>query len=95
MLLRYYGINVNPDMVISRLKKGDVPHYENNVMYGGNPLIEFVGDPYSKYSYGVYERPIMDVANSFKSGIKGGVIFLLMMWLIWFGMVLQLWHGLL
>lgn len=72
MLLKYYGVNVNPDMVISRLKKGDIPRYENDVLYGGDPEIEFIGDPYSKYSYGVYERPIMDVANSFKSGIKGG-----------------------
>lgn len=72
MLLKYYGVNVNPDMVISRLKKGSVPYYENGILYGANPEIEFVGNPYSKNSYGVYESPIMDVANSFKSGIKGG-----------------------
>lgn len=72
MLLKYYGVNVNPDMVISKLKKGSVPYNENGIMYGANPEIEFVGNPYSKYSYGVYERPIMEVANSFKSDIKGG-----------------------
>lgn len=72
MLLKYYGVNVNPDMVIARLKKGSVPYNENGVLYGANPELEFVGDPYSKYSYGVYEGPIRDVANSFKSGIKGG-----------------------
>lgn len=72
MLLKYYGVNVTPDMVIARLKKGSVPYYEDDILYGGNPEIEFVGDPYSKHSYGVYERPIIEVANSFKSGIKGG-----------------------
>lgn len=72
MLLKYYGVNVNPDMVISRLRKGDIPRYENDILYGGDPENEFIGNPYSKYSYGVYERPIMEVANSFKSGIKGG-----------------------
>ena len=72
MLLKYYGISVNPDMVISRLKKGDLPYYENGIMYGGNPEVEFVGNPYSKSSYGVYEKPIIEVANSFKNGIKGG-----------------------
>lgn len=72
MLLKYHGVNVTPDMVIARLKKGSVPYYENGIMYGGNPELEFVGNPYSKYSYGVYEKPIIEVANSFKIGIKGG-----------------------
>lgn len=72
MLLKYYGVSVTPDMVIARLRKGSVPYYENGILYGGNPELEFVGNPYSKYSYGVYERPIIEVANSFKSGIKGG-----------------------
>ena len=72
MLLKYYGVSVTPDMVIDRLKKGSVPYYENGILYGGNPEIEFVGDPYLKHSYGVYEKPIIEVANSFKSGIKGG-----------------------
>ena len=37
--------------------------------YGGNPELEFVGNPYSKASYGVYEKPLAEVANFYKSGI--------------------------
>lgn len=70
MLLRYYGVSVTPDDVISKLKKGSVPYWENGVLYGGNPEVEFVGNPYSSASYGVYEKPMADVANYFKSGVK-------------------------
>lgn len=68
ILLRYYGVNVSADNIISTLKKGDAPYYENNVRYGGNPEIEFIGSPYSYDSYGVYNNPIADVANQFKAG---------------------------
>lgn len=70
MLLRYYGVNVSVDDVINRLKKGDLPYYESGVKYGGNPELEFVGTPYSSSSYGVYEKPIAEVANNFKNGIN-------------------------
>ena len=70
MLLQYYGVSVTPYMVIARLKKGSVPYWDNGVLYGGNPEVEFVGNPYSSASYGVYENPIAEVANSFKSGIN-------------------------
>ena len=42
---------------------------EGGVLYGGNPEVEFVGDPRDPHGYGVYEEPIIDVANHFKSGI--------------------------
>ena len=70
MLLRYYGINVSPDAVISRLKKESLPYDENGVRYGGNPEVAFIGNPYSNASYGVYEKPIAEVANIYKSGIQ-------------------------
>jgi len=69
MLLRYYGVSVTPDDVIDRLKKGSVPYWENGVLYGGNPEVEFVGNPYSESGYGAYEKPMSEVANSFKSGV--------------------------
>ena len=69
MLLRYYGVSVTPDDVIARLKRGSVPYWENGVLYGGNPEVEFVGNPYSSASYGVYEKPMAEVANYFKSGV--------------------------
>ena len=70
MLLRYYGVSVNPDQIIAKLKKGSVPYWENGVLYGGNPEVEFIGNPYSSASYGVYEKPMADVANLFKSGVQ-------------------------
>ena len=70
MLLRYYGVSVTPDDVINRLAKEDLPYYENGTKYGGNPEVGFIGSPYLKASYGVYERPIADVANQYKSGIQ-------------------------
>ena len=70
LLLKYHGVNVTPDQIINKLKLGDSVHIENGIKYGGDPEIEFVGDPRSKSGYGVYENPIIDVANQFKSGIK-------------------------
>lgn len=72
VLLRYWGFNINMSSVVNRLPKGSLPYYENNVRYGGNPYIEFVGTPSTYSSYGVYEKPIIQVANSFKSGVIDG-----------------------
>lgn len=69
MLLRYYGVSVTPDNIIAKLKKGSVPYLENGIRYGGNPENEFVGNPYSNNSYGVYEKPMAEVANAFKGGV--------------------------
>ncbi len=70
LLLQYNGVNVSPDTIVETLKKGEEVHVERDIKYGGDPEIEFVGDPKSKSGYGVYENPIIDVANQFKSGIK-------------------------
>lgn len=70
MLLRYYGINIMPASIISNLKKDSLPYYENGIKYGGNPELGFIGNPYSSASYGVYENPIAEVANMYKSGIQ-------------------------
>lgn len=69
LLLKYHGVDVTPDNIISSLKKGDSVHIENGVKYGGDPEIEFIGNPKSKSGYGVFEGPIIDVANKYKSGI--------------------------
>ena len=72
ILLNYWGVSVSIKEVVDVLPKGDQPYYENNVRYGGNPYIEFIGHPKNKYSYGVYDIPIQNVANTFKSGIING-----------------------
>lgn len=69
ILLNYYGVVVTPDDVITALPKGSVPYTKDGVTYGGNPEVEFIGNPYSLHSYGVYERPLAEVANKFKPGI--------------------------
>ena len=70
MLLKYHNVNVNVDGVIENLKKGSLPYKENNVLYGGNPEIEFVGNPLQSNGYGVYETPITNVAVKYKSNIN-------------------------
>ena len=72
ILLRYYGLNINVSDVVNRLPKGSLPYTENGIRYGGNPYVEFVGHPNSSSSYGVYEKPIISVAESFKPGIIDG-----------------------
>lgn len=68
-LLRFYNVNVSMSQLVNALKKGDGPHYEDGVYYGGNPEIEFVGDPTDEHGYGVYQKPIIEVAYKFKSGM--------------------------
>lgn len=69
ILLNYHQINVTMDDVVKKLKKGPKPYYENGVLYGANPYIEFVGKPSDPGSYGTYEQAIMEVANYYKPGI--------------------------
>lgn len=68
-LLNYYGVLVTPDNIIGMLPKGSTPYTKGGITYGGNPEVEFIGNPYSLNSYGVYEKPIAEVANKFKPGI--------------------------
>ena len=70
ILLRYYNINISVDDIINDLKKGELPHLEDGKFYGANPEEEFVGNPLSEYSYGVYNYPIRDVASLYKDGVK-------------------------
>ena len=70
MLLNYYGASVTPHDVISVLPKGALPYSKEGTIYGGNPEIEFIGNPYSLNSYGVYEKPLATVANKYKAGIN-------------------------
>lgn len=68
-LLRFYNVNVTLDEIIEALPKGDTPYLEDGTLYGGNPEIEFVGDPRNLDGYGVYQKPIQTVANKFKAGM--------------------------
>ena len=69
VMLKYYGVSVSPETLVNNLKKGDGVHWENNIRYGGDPEIEFVGDPRDQHGYGVYQKPIINLASKYKSGM--------------------------
>ncbi len=68
MLLKYYETEVTPAQIVDSLPKGSLPYEKNGKLYGANPEREFVGDPRDPHSYGVYNQPIRDTANLFRSG---------------------------
>ncbi|MBR3630107.1 MAG: C39 family peptidase [Oscillospiraceae bacterium] len=71
MLLNYYGVDVTVDRIYDLLPMGAQPYDdENGVRHGANPEREFVGDPRSEYSYGVFNDPIAGVAGQFKPGVR-------------------------
>ena len=71
MLLNYYNVGVTVDQIYDLLPMGAQPYDdENGVRHGANPEREFVGDPRSEYSYGVFNDPIAGVAEQFKPGVR-------------------------
>ena len=71
MLLDYYGADVTVDRIYDLLPMGAQPYDdENGVRHGANPEREFVGDPRSEYSYGVFNDPIAKVAEQLMPGAK-------------------------
>ena len=70
MLLDYYDVDVTVEQIYDRLPMGPQPYFEGGVRYGADPEREFVGDPRSYASYGVFNDPIAAVAEQFKSGVK-------------------------
>ena len=71
MLLKYYDIDVTVDDIYDLLPMGLQPYDdEEGVRHGANPEYEFVGDPRSAMSYGVFHKPIAKVAQYFKPGVK-------------------------
>ena len=69
ILLKYYNVSVTPTDLFSRMPKENALYYENEILYGGNPYIGYVGNPENNTGFGVYEKPIITTANSFKAGI--------------------------
>lgn len=69
ILLNYYGIDISPLDIINNLPKGSLPYNKDGITYGGDPEREFVGDPLTTNSYGVYEKPLAEIATKYKDGI--------------------------
>lgn len=70
ILLKYYDIDVTIDQIIDSLKKGSLPYKIEDEIYGGNPEEEFIGDPRDDSSYGVFNKPIAEVAEKYKPGVQ-------------------------
>ena len=71
MLLNFYGVDVTVEQIYDLLPMGAQPYDdEAGVRHGANPEREFVGDPRSEYSYGVFNEPIANVAEQFKPGAQ-------------------------
>ena len=70
ILLKYYNVNVTMEQIVNALPKGPVPYTSNGKLVGADPEREFVGDPRNSWSYGVFNTPLRDTANKFKTGAK-------------------------
>jgi len=65
MLLQWFGVTVTKEAVADSLIKEPLPFEENGKMKGGNPYRAFVGDPYTKESFGAFHGPIAQALNKF------------------------------
>lgn len=93
ILLKYAHVEVTPYQLTTILKKAPQPYYVNNTRYGNDPESYFIGNPTDVYGYGVYERPIIEVASKFKSGIKNvtGSSLNEVLWIVMQGNPVQVW----
>ena len=71
-MLKFYKVDVTMEDLANNLVKGKAPYTENGMIKGGDPEIEFVGDPRlsNGKGYGVYQKPIINLANNYKKGMK-------------------------
>ncbi|MCR4644341.1 MAG: C39 family peptidase [Oscillospiraceae bacterium] len=70
ILLKYYDVDVTVDQIIDALPKAGLPYTKNGKLYGPDPNKYFVGDPRNSSSYGVFNEPIAQVAEQFRSGVQ-------------------------
>jgi len=68
MLLQWYGVETTKEKVADALVKEPLPFEQDGKMKGGNPYRAFVGDPYTKESFGVFHGPIAQALNHFLPG---------------------------
>lgn len=65
MLLQWKGLDITMEEVANALPKGKRPFVLGGTLVGGNPYIEFVGNPYLTTGFGVYHGPIFDILNKY------------------------------
>lgn len=66
MLLNWSGMSLTNHEVVNVIPKGEKVHLIDGKWHGGNPFIEFVGDPYGDDGcFGVFEGPILKTIDTF------------------------------
>ena len=61
ILMNQSGFNVTKEELANKITKRNVPTYKNGKLYGESPHNAFIGNPYSKSSYGVFLGPIIEL----------------------------------
>lgn len=72
ILLKYYNVDVSVDDIIIATPIGKTPYYSNGVSYGGDPNYTFLGNPRSYSGWGIWDKGLESIANSFKPGVING-----------------------
>ena len=68
MLLNYHGVKVSKIDVANKIPRVRLPYYINGKKYGSHPNEGFVGNPFSKHSYGVFVKPIVATIEKYLPG---------------------------
>ncbi|MFD2169493.1 C39 family peptidase [Tumebacillus lipolyticus] len=68
MLLRFAGLEIENTEVAHALPKVPLPRQVEGKMAGGNPNKGFVGDPFTKESFGVFHAPIAKLLDHYLPG---------------------------
>ncbi len=64
-LLHFYHLDISMDTLITGIKKGSSLFLDHHRLYGGDPEVEYVGNPKDSSGYGVYQKPLVEFAQSF------------------------------
>lgn len=68
MLLNWAGVEVTKEEIARKLPKGKTIYFDGENWRGGNPDYEFIGDPFTKWGYGVFNKPIENIVNEYLPG---------------------------
>jgi len=68
MMLVWACLSVTKQDVATRLPKQPVPYTKDGTMYGGNPDLTFLGDPFTVNGYGVFHSAIAKLLDSYLPG---------------------------